>query len=86
MTWSVNARSVEPSADPPGWSPGQRIGSPKRTVTGRNSRGSFAPIGWTYAVPSWATGMTGAPHCIASLATPVCPLYSRPSGDLVPSG
>ena len=33
-----------------------------------------------------ATGITGTPATIAIRATPVRPLYSRPSGDRVPSG
>jgi hypothetical protein len=33
-----------------------------------------------------AQGTTGARDSRASLATPVLPLYSRPSGDRVPSG
>ena len=37
-------------------------------------------------VPTMAVGITGAPDSRASLATPVLPRYSRPSGVRVPSG
>ena len=37
-------------------------------------------------VPIIATGITGTPVSSASRASPVLPLYSRPSGERVPSG
>ena len=44
------------------------------------------PIGLTLSVPIIATGITGTPASSAIRATPVLPLYSRPSGERVPSG
>ncbi|CNJ41545.1 Uncharacterised protein [Mycobacterium tuberculosis] len=61
------------------------IGAPNRTVT-RPNRSIFLPGGLTTLVPIIATGITGTPVSSASRASPVLPLYSRPSGDRVPSG
>ena len=49
-------------------------------------RGSRATMGCTRSVPTRPTGTTVAPASRASFATPGRPRYSRPSGDLVPSG
>jgi hypothetical protein len=49
-------------------------------------RGTGAPGGSIFLVPSIATGRTGAVVFIASQPSPARPRYSRPSGDLVPSG
>ncbi len=46
----------------------------------------LAAGGLTTSVPIIATGMTGTPLSRATLASPVLPLYSRPSGERVPSG
>ena len=48
--------------------------------------GSLRPIGWTFSVPTMATGTTGTLLSSAILATPVLPRYSRASGERVPSG
>ena len=68
------------------WRPAHRNGSPIFTSTFLPGRGHMDPIGCTAAVPNVQTGTTGAPVCKASRATPVWPLWSRPSADLVPSG
>ena len=50
------------------------------------NRHILLPGGLTSLVPIIATGMTGTPVSSASRASPVLPLYSRPSGERVPSG
>ena len=54
----------------------------------RPARGasSCSPGGCTSRVPTSPTGTTGAPVRSATRATPVRNLYSRPSGERVPSG
>ncbi|SHV06537.1 Uncharacterised protein [Mycobacteroides abscessus subsp. abscessus] len=44
------------------------------------------PGGFMTLVPTMATGMTGTPVASAIRASPVLPLYRRPSGERVPSG
>ncbi len=61
------------------------IGLPNRTVT-RPKCHILLPGGLTTSVPIIATGITGIPVSSARRASPVLPLYSRPSGDRVPSG
>ena len=60
-------------------------GSPIR-ISGRFIVGIFGITDGTSWVSIMATGMTGTPAWITSRATPVLPLYSRPSGERVPSG
>jgi hypothetical protein len=48
--------------------------------------GNGAPGGSIFLVPIIATGITGTPELSASKPIPDPPPYSRPSGDLVPSG
>jgi hypothetical protein len=48
-------------------------------------RGSL-PGGIIFLVPDIAIGITGAPVFSTSQPSPDLPRYSRPSGDLVPSG
>ena len=52
----------------------------------RPKRNIVLPGGFTTLVPIIATGITGTPVCRASRASPVLPLYNRPSGERVPSG
>ena len=52
----------------------------------RCGRHILEPIGLTLSVPIITSGTTGTPASSAIRATPVLPLYSRPSGDRVPSG
>ena len=54
-----------------------------RTFTGR---GIVVPIGLAFPEPIMPISTMGAPVAMATRAMPVRPLYTRPSGDRVPSG
>ena len=56
------------------------------TMVMRCGRHILDPMGLTLSVPIMTSGTTGTPDSRAIRATPVLPLYSRPSGERVPSG
>ena len=60
-----------------------RLADPELDTPGR---GTKWPGGSTRPVPNMPTGITGRPDFSASQPTPGRPRYSRPSGELVPSG
>ena len=85
MISSVTARVTSRSDSSPAYLE-KSSGSPNRTPGRTLMRGRSLPAGRISNVPTMAVGITGAPDSRASRATPVLPLYSRPSGVRVPSG
>ncbi len=83
MTSSATVRRARAGGSPARWP--KSIGLPI-LISIRVGRGSDAPGGSIFRVPSMATGITGAPVFSASQPRPARPRYSRPSGDRVPSG
>ena len=62
------------------------MGLPNLTMGRIPSRGMILPGGMILSALIIAIGMTGTFASNASLATPVRPRYSLPSGERVPSG
>src|SRR6185437_10143264 len=83
ITSSITARSMNRLPARPS-NRLKSIGLPNLTWT-RPNRHILLPGGLTKSVPIIATGMTGTPLSSASRPRPVLPLYSRPSGERVPS-